>query len=141
MTNVKQTLKQLHTLKSDMNDILNLVGGDGENIVIDESDLDEKFLFGQLQDIINLVDDLNFKLSYLSKEITVQGFLQMNKEGFYEFASGEYLRRGSPIELLVAADEGQEWIYTHVAYSDGEYYAMFLGQEHPLKETLVRIRG
>lgn len=141
MTNLQNLFKRINTLRSEISNILKLAGIDGMDILVDKTNLDDKFIFGQLQDILVLFDDVNFKLNYLSKEISTQGFVSLNSRGQYEFANGEYLTTGSAIELLISDEEGQqEWISTHVTYFNGKYQAMTHEIEYPIKETLIRIR-
>lgn len=70
VTNLHNAFTKINSLKSEMNDIFKMVGVDAEDVVIDRNNLDEKFMLGQLQDIVGLLDDLNFKIEYLSKEVS-----------------------------------------------------------------------
>lgn len=76
------------------------LGDECENIQYNQDDLDEDFLKSQYRSIADKLEDLYYKLQYLSKEVTEQGYIKHNESNRYELPSGTYFTSGSTAEIL-----------------------------------------
>lgn len=141
MKGLDEAFNKLHSVQNGLNGFLELFGPDGENISTDKNNLDEYFKFCQLQDIAGLLENVQFKMKYLSKKLINQGFIGLDKNGNYTFPDGMKISNGSEIEVLVSTGEGQEWIHTYIFEKEmGNYYALIGGSYYPMKKMMARIR-
>lgn len=131
---------EFQKIRSSIKNLLYKLGYECENIRYNHDDLDQDFLASQYYYLADKLDDVERRLSYLSKPIIDQGYIRHNQDGRYELPSGEYFTSGSVCEILQTRNDEQYWVYTSIEHNGDDYYATALGKDVSINGMMVRIR-
>lgn len=145
MANLKEVLVKAMEMKwridsflrfSTYNDYDDLSGLD-----IDYDNAEELFLLDELKVVMKTLQDVQDKLSYLSRPIKETSCLSRNISDRYETYGGHCYTCGSRIEALVSDSrhDSPYWTRTSVEHDDSDYY--LLGHKEVSMDGLtVRVR-
>lgn len=136
-------LKQLQQLK----DRIELIKEDGNysdyyecipggNIAFSD-DAEGRFLKEHITNILEVLSDVEKKISCISNEILVQGVATKNIDNRYEIDS-TILSCGKKVEALINIDGITKWVKTTIEHN-GEYYLAGY-TDIPLEGSYIRIR-
>lgn len=128
----RQALALLKEVEVKIKEVLLRTSGDGDYREYDEnieygSTPDERLCRNEIYRILEKLDLQKDKISYLNKQIIVEGTLHKNENNYYELvsASGEVERVyhcGDKIEALVPDDEEYTWVISRVEHNGADYY-------------------
>lgn len=138
---VNDVIAKLQRVDSEIESILKTVGGEYcDEVEYDYENPEERFLYNELYFIVDNLEKVREKISYLSKPIVAQGFLAHNDLKRYELPNGKYLASGSVCELLVTEMDGQRWVYTLIEHNGDDYYSTALGKDVSINGMMARVR-
>lgn len=144
--NINQVLKESQKLDYDIRNLFRISTfneyNDLSGLDIDYEDAQQLFLLDEVRMIMEKLDDVRARLSYLNLPIKEISKLHKNEIGKYETESGHYYCCGSNIEALVMDDcHGVPyWVCTRVEH-DGEGYYLVGNKAISLNGLTVRVRG
>lgn len=146
MKDLKQVLAETNGLYCKIDSILGSSTYDDcsdlSDLEINYKDSEQLFLLGELQAIMQKLDEVRGKLIYLSLPIIEVSRLHRNESGRYETDGGHYYTCGSPIEALV--DDGCRdvpyWVWSRLESNDKGYYLVGYGNVD-MDGLTVRVRG
>lgn len=134
--------KEFSKLKSNIRDLLYKMGDDCDNLRVNREDLDQEFMRDQYRILTESLDDIYYRLEYLTKSVVEQGYIKHNDAKRYTLPSGMYFTTGSTLEILYKDTKYDEqyWLYTSIEHKGSDYYAKALGPDVSINGMLVRIR-
>ncbi len=146
MTNLKKVFSETKGLRCEIDRILKLSTYDKyddlSGLEIDYKDGEQLFLLGELQSIMESLNEVRGRLAYLALPVREESRLHWKCSGRYETDSGHYYTCGSPIEALV--QDGYRdvpyWVCTRLESNDKGYYLVGYGNVD-LDGLTVRVRG
>ncbi len=127
-------------IKAQIERLFEKLDGETHNIQCDFNNLDENFMRDQYIWILCKLQDAYFRMDYISKPVTDQGFIKHNDSGRYELPSGYYFTSGNQCEILDEKYGEQEWRYTTIEHNGENYYATVLGKNVSINGKMVRVR-
>lgn len=137
---LREARLDLIKIKAQIEKLFEKLDGETHNIQCDFDDLNENFERSQSIWILTKLQEAYYRMEYISKPVTDQGFLKINESGRYELPSGEYFTSGSICEILDESFGEQEWRYTAIEHNGVDYYATSLGKNVSINGRMVRIR-
>lgn len=145
MADINKVFEEAQKLKWNIGSLLKLSGyernGDLSGLNIDYEDGEQLFLTEELGEIMEKLDNVNWRLKYLSRPIKETSRLHKNRSGRYETSGGHYYTSGNGIEVLLPEGypEVYRWMWTRVEHDGKDYY--LVGHHDVSMEGLtVRIR-
>ena len=146
MKDLKQVLAETNELYCKIDSILGSSTYDDcsdlSDLEINYKDSEQLFLLGELQAIMQKLDEVRGRLIYLSLPIIEVSRLHRNESGRYETDGGHYYTCGSPIEALV--EDGYRdvpyWVWSRLESNDKGYYLVGYGNVD-MDGLTVRVRG
>ncbi|TKC15706.1 DUF5348 domain-containing protein [Robertmurraya kyonggiensis] len=129
-------------VKSEIKDLLYELGDDCENLRVNRENLDQEFMKDQYRILTESLEDIYYRLEYLTKPVVEQGYIKHNDAKRYALPSGTYFTSGSTCEILyndTKYDE-QYWLYTSIEHNGSDYYAKALGPDVSINGMMVRVR-
>ena len=145
MADINKVFEEAQKLKWNIGSLLKLSGyernGDLSGLNIDYENGEQLFLTEELRGIMEKLDDVNWRLKYLSRPVKEVSCLHKNRSGRYETSGGHSYTSGHSIEALVPDDYSNVncWVRTRVEHDGKDYY--LVGHHDVSMEGLtVRIR-
>ena len=137
-----------HLVSSELEKVmskLSSLGSQGDNISYNENSMDEDLIQSELKSVMQNLEELQFRISYLGQPIIEHGTLRKNGNDRYQIGNdGTELNSGYVCEVLYRSDvyDNPSWIITPVEYDriNGDYYFSEVGKSFTLEGAYVRIR-
>lgn len=124
---------------------LSPLGSEGDNISYNENSMDEDLIQSELKSVMQNLEELQFRVSYLGRPISEHGTLRKNGNDRYQIGEdGTELNSGYVCEVLYRSNayDNPSWIITPVEYDriTGDYHFAKIGKGFTLDGAYIRIR-
>nr|WP_304220245.1 DUF5348 domain-containing protein [Fredinandcohnia onubensis] len=142
MTAITDLTQSIQQLNNQIERILRPLDYESDNIVLtDENDPDQLYFRTEYRNIINHLNEIHSRATYLNKPIIEEGLLFKNPIDRYAIGEDYCFTSGSLIEVLIYDewDEKEKWVLTRVEHTDKDYY-LYDYKNIPMQGLLARRR-